>query len=224
MATHDAGGYGQYCPISRAVEVLGERWTFLVVRDLLCGSTRFNDLARGNPGLSRSLLAKRLRQLELAGIVERREGGYHLTDAGRDLEPVVFGLGAWAARWQFDDPREEELDPQLLVWWVHDRLDFSGFGDRRTVLEFRFHGERRRFWVVKDPLGTSVCMSEPSFGVDVLVKADLRAMYKVWNGRLDLQAALHEGLVEFIGAPAAVRLMPQVLLLSPVAALVKAAR
>jgi DNA-binding HxlR family transcriptional regulator len=218
------GGYGQYCPISRAVEVLGERWSLLIVRDMLCGSTRFNDLARGLPGLSRSLLAKRLRQLERAGVVERLDGEYVLTPAGEDLRPVVFGLGEWGARWQFGDPRDAELDPELLLWWAHNRLDFSELPDRRIVFEFVFRGDRRRFWIVKDSAGPSLCTRHPGFEVDVRIEADLAALYEVWLGRLDLHAAMRAGSVEFIGLPALVRRMPAVLLLSPVAALVAAAR
>ena len=101
-------GYGQYCPIVRAVEVLGERWSVLIVRDLLLGTTRFNDLSRGLPGLSRSLLSRRLRQLEIAGIIDKRDGEYHLSPAGRDLEPIVFGLGAWGAR----SPTHRSVDPR----------------------------------------------------------------------------------------------------------------
>lgn len=218
------GGYGQYCPISRAVEVLGERWTMLVVRDLLCGQTRFNDLARGNPGLSRTLLAKRLRQLEAAGVVERLDGEYVLTRAGEELRPLVFGLGEWSARWQFGDPRDEELDPELLMWWVHERLDFSVLPDRRFVFEFRFAGERRWFWIVKDTAGASICMHDPGFGVDVLVEADLAALYKVWLGQADLRAALRDGSVRLSGAPAVVRRVGDVFLLSPIAATVAGVR
>src|SRR5690606_11616066 len=167
------GSYGQYCPISRAVDVLGERWSLLIVRDLLCGTTRFNDLARGLPGLSRSLLAKRLRQLEMSGIVERLDGTYVLTPAGEDLRSVVFGLGEWGARWQFGDPRDDELDPELLMWWVHDRLDFSPLPDRRIVLAFWFRDVRRRFWVVKDAAGPSLCTRDPGYDVDVLLESEL---------------------------------------------------
>jgi len=218
------GGYGQYCPISRAVDVLGERWTLLIVRDLLCGHTRFNDLARGNPRLSRSLLAKRLRQLELAGIVERLDGEYVLTPSGQDLRSVVFGLGEWGAKWQFGEPRDEELDPELLMWWVHDRLDFSPLPDRRIVLEFRFRGEPRRFWIVRDTAGPSVCTHDPGFEVDVLVDADLAALYRVWLGRADLRTARRDGSVVLNGAPALVRRMGDVLQLSPVAHFVAATR
>jgi DNA-binding HxlR family transcriptional regulator len=211
------GGYGQYCPIARTVDVLGDRWTLLIVRDLLCGATRFNEIARGNPRLSRSLLAKRLRQLEAAGVVERLDGEYVLTPSGEDLRTVVFSLGEWGAKWQFGEPYDEELDPELLMWWAHDRLDFSSVPDRRIVLEFRFRGDRRRFWIVKDVLGPSLCMHEPGFEVDVLVEADLAAMYEVWLGRIDLRAAVRDGLVELTGSPAIVRRMSDVLMLSPIA-------
>lgn len=217
-------GYGQYCPISRAIEVLGERWTVLIVRDLLCGTTRFNDLARGLPGLSRTLLAKRLRQLEQAEIVERLDGEYHLTPAGQDLRGVVFGLGEWAARWQFGDPRESELDPDLLMWWVHGRLDFSSLPDRRVVLGFRFPDVARRFWIVKDAAGPSVCSADPGYEVDVQVESDLAVLYKVFLGRLDLRAAMGDGSVSLQGPPALVRRMPDVLQLSVVAAMVAANR
>lgn len=213
-------GYGQYCPVTRAVEVLGERWSLLIVRDLILGTTRFNDLARGNPGLSRSLLSKRLRQLERAGIVDHVDDQYLLTPAGRDLEPLVMGLGEWGAKWHFDDPHEDELDPELLMWWVHDRLDLSALPDRRTVLEFHFPDERRRFWIVSDEGGPSVCNSDPGFAVDVQVTSALPTLYQVWLGRLDLRAALRDGSVEVTGAPGLVRRMPQVLLLSPVAPIV----
>ena len=123
---NDGAGYGQYCPVSRALDVLGERWSLLILRDLLVGTTRFNDLARGLPGLSRSLLTKRLRQFERAGLVERAGSHYLLTECGRELEPIVFGLGQWGARWTFGDPDPDELDAEVLVWWMHKRLDTSG--------------------------------------------------------------------------------------------------
>ncbi len=215
-----SGAYGQYCPITRAVEVLGERWSLLIVRDMLCGATRFNDIARGLPGLSRSLLTKRLRQLERAGIVERLDGGYELTEAGAELRPVVFGLGAWGARWQFGEPRDDELDPELLMWWMHTRLDFSVFPDRRVVLEFAFPQHRRRIWIVNDSSGPSVCTVDPGFEIDVVVQADLAVLYEVWLGRTELRSALRAGTVEMSGPSALVRRMPALLMLSPAAELV----
>jgi len=217
-------GYGQFCPVTRAVEVLGERWSLLILRDMVVGATRFNDLARGNPGLSRSLLSKRLRQLERAGIIEHVDDQYLLTPAGKDLEGLVMGLGAWGAKWQFGEPREEELDPELLMYWVHDRLDLSMLPARRVVLEFDFIEPTGRFWIVSDAQGPSVCNSDPGFEVDVRIQSPLSTMYQVWLGQLSLRAALREGRVEMHGPSAIVRRMPDVLQLSPVAGIVAAAQ
>ena len=215
-------GYGQYCPIARAVEVIGERWSLLILRDMLIGATRFNDIARGNPGLSRSLLSKRLRQLERAQIVEHVEDRWLLTDAGRDLEDLVFGLGRWGARWQFEEPREDELDPGLLMWWVHDRLDYTALADRRVVIEFRFSDHRDRFWLLRDAQGPSVCKFDPGFGVDATVRSDVRTMYQVWLGKRNLREALRAGELEIDGTPAVARRLPKALQLSPIAAVVAA--
>jgi DNA-binding HxlR family transcriptional regulator len=220
---HHEVGYGQYCPIARALDVLGERWSLLILRDMLVGATRFNDLARGLPGLSRSLLTKRLRQFERAGLVERIDSEYLLTDAGRDLEPVVFGLGEWGAKWSFGDPDPEELDAQLLVWWMHTRLDTSDFPGRRQVLHIRFTDETRRFWVVIESGEPSVCLADPGFEVDVTITTDVSSLYQVWLGRLPLSDAVRSGQVEFAGPTALCRRMPSVLKLSPVADLVDAA-
>lgn len=215
-------GYGQYCPISRALDLLGERWTLLVVRDLLVGATRFNELARGLPGLSRSLLAKRLRQLEAAGIVERLDGEYLLTPAGKDLEPIVFGLGEWGAQWTFGDPDPEELDAQLLVWWMHTRLDTSHLPGRRNVLQVRFTDDPRRFWIVIEAGTPSVCLVDPGYEVDVAMVSDVSTLYRVWLGRTPLRDAIRAGSITFEGPAALVRRMPDVLQLSPVAEMVRA--
>lgn len=216
-------GYGQYCPISRAVDVLGERWSLLIVRDMLVGATRFNELARCLPGISRTLLSKRLRQLEHAGIIEHVGDQYLLTDAGEDLRPVVFGLGEWGARWSFGEPDPVELDPQLLVWWMHTRLDTSLLPDRRVVLHVRFTDDRRRFWVMIESGTPSVCLADPGFEVDVTITADLAVLYKVWLGKVPLTDAIRAGQVAFEGPRALTAAMPQVLQLSPVAAVVAAA-
>lgn len=217
MTDDNSNGYGQYCPITRAVEVLGERWTILIIRDLLCGSTRFNELARGNPRLSRTLLSKRLRQLEQAGIVDHLGDEYLLTEAGEALRPVVMGLGEWGATYQFGDPRESELDPELLMWWVHNRLDFSVFSEQRIVIEFRFRGIRDRFWIMSDAQGPSVCLHDPGFGTDAIVESELATMYQVWLGRQDLDAAIRAGDIHIKGARAITRRLPRAMLLSPIA-------
>lgn len=216
--------YGQYCPISRALDLLGERWTLMIVRDMLVGATRFNDLARGLPGLSRSVLTQRLRALERADIVTRVNGEYLLTDAGLELEPVVFGLGAWGARWSFDEPMPEELDAQLLVWWIHMGIDTTAMPGGRVVIRVEFSDDRRRFWLVAEPENVSVCMADPGFPIDVVVASDVSTLYQVWLGRIPLAGALRSGRVRFSGSSEMRRLMPDVLKLSPAAPLVAAAR
>ena len=215
-------GYGQYCPISRALDVLGERWSLLIVRDMVTGTSRFNDLARGLPGLSRSLLAKRLRQLERAGIVDRVGGRYVLTPSGRELEPVVFGIGAWGARWTFGDPDPAELDAELLVWWIHTRLDTSDLPGRRHVVRLGFTDDPRPFWVVLEDGTPSVCHADPGFEVDLAITADVASLYEVWLGRLPLRAALRSGAVRVEGAPAWQRRLGSILRLSPIAGVVAA--
>jgi len=218
-----SAGYGQYCPIARALDLLGERWSLLILRDMLVGATRFNDLARGLPGLSRTLLTKRLRQFERGGLVEKVDGEYVLTEAGRELEPIVFGLGAWGAQWTFGDPDPDELDPEVLVWWMHTRLDTSMLPAKRHVLHIRFTDDRRMFWVVVEGGDPSVCLTDPGFDVDVTITSDLASLHQVWLGRLPIETAMRSGRLEFIGARAVTRCMPAVFRLSPVAPLVRAA-
>lgn len=213
--------YGQYCPVSRAVEILGDRWTLLVVRDLVVGATRFNELARGNPGLSRSLLAQRLRQLERAGIVEHVGHDYLLTEAGHALRPVVMALGDWGARWAFDDPTADELDPDLLVWWMHGRLAVDARPGQPWVLSVEFTRPRADYWIVVDSTGASVCRTDPGFDIQLAVEAELSALYAVWLGRRPLAAAIRAGDV-VVSGPAS-RQVSSVLSLSPVASLVSAA-
>ncbi|WP_035758867.1 winged helix-turn-helix transcriptional regulator [Granulicoccus phenolivorans] len=214
--------YGQYCPVSRALELLGERWALLIVRDLLCGTTRFNDLARGLPGLSRTLLAKRLRQLARAGLVDHLAGEYVLTPAGRELEPIVFGLGGWGARWAFSDPTPEELDPQLLVWWMHDRIDTSAIPGNRHVIAVIFTDEARSFWIVIDRGTASVCESDPGYPVDLTVRGALSDLYRVWLGRVPVDRAVRREVIRVEGDRAWTSRLSTILQRSPIAPLVPA--
>jgi len=217
-------GYGQYCPISRALDLIGERWSLLILRDMLIGVTRFNDLARGLPRLSRSLLTKRLRQFERAGLVERVGGEYLLTESGEGLRAVVFGIGEWGAQWTFGDPDPEELDPELLVWWMHTRFDTTGFPGRRHVFNIRFTDDPKQFWVVVESDVPSVCLAEPGFEVDVTITSDVSSLYQVWLGRLPLNDAIRSDRVRFDGPSALTRRMPAALQLSPIAPAVTSAR
>ena len=155
--------YGQYCPITRSLEILGDRWTLLIVRDLLVGAPRFNELARGLPGMSRAILSKRLDQLERA-----RPGRAHATTATEptpaceELRPIIFGLAEWGARWAFGEPRTDELDPTVLMWWIRGGIDPAPFGDRRVVLHVQLpDGRRTRFWFVDRPARRLAVLHRP---------------------------------------------------------------
>ncbi|TQM62174.1 winged helix-turn-helix transcriptional regulator [Humibacillus xanthopallidus] len=221
MGRHDPGA-GQYCPVSRTLDVVGERWTLLIVRDLLVGTTRFNDLARGLPGLSRSLLTKRLRHLERAGVVTRTGQHYVLTPSGRALEQIVFGMAEWGARFTFGDPEPDELDAQLLVWWMHTRVDTSSLEGERHVLHVRFADDARRFWILVERGVPSVCMADPGYPVDLTISSDVASLYAVWLGHVPLPVALRAGRVTVQGPTTVTRRLDEVLQLSPVARFVAA--
>lgn len=222
--TSSSMGYGQYCPISRALDVLGERWSLMILRDLMVGTSRFNDLARGLPGLSRSLLSKRLRELERGGLVDHLEGRYVLTPAGEQLQPIIFGLAQWGARWAFGDPTQDELDPDLLVWWMHLQLDTSALPGRWHVVQVQFSDVRREYWIVLDDGAPSICRTPPGFEVNLSVRADLATLYQVWLGRVPLATALRTGAVVVAGDRAWTSRVPTILRLSPAAPAVLATR
>ncbi|MBC6448057.1 winged helix-turn-helix transcriptional regulator [Actinokineospora xionganensis] len=215
--------YAQYCPIVRAVEVLGDRWTLLIARELLNGATRFNEIARGLPGLSRALLSRRLRQLENAGITTHAGSAYALTQAGEDLRPLVFGLADWGARHAFGDPQPEELDPEVLMWWLHGRVDTSTL-TKRAVIQIEVADRSRVFWLVLEPGDASVCYTDPGFDVDVVLASDLATLYRVWVGEIDFTAAAKTGALTLTGTRWIVRGLPGWLRLSPAAPYVQAAR
>ncbi|WP_218133736.1 winged helix-turn-helix transcriptional regulator [Lentzea fradiae] len=215
--------YAQYCPIVRAVEVLGDRWTLLIVRDMLNGASRFNEISHGLPGLSRALLSRRLRQLTAAGLVGRTGDGYALTPAGEALRPLVFSLAEWGARYAFGDPRAEELDPEVLMWWMHGRVD-TGSLTRRATVEVRVQDRRRTFWLVVEPGDASICYTDPGLEVDAVLSSDIATLYRVWEGEFELLDAVRAGTVELTGARWVVRGLPRWLRLSPVAEHVRAAR
>jgi DNA-binding HxlR family transcriptional regulator len=212
--------YGQYCPISRTAELLGDRWTIHIVRDLLTGTSRFNELIRGNPGLSRALLARRLRQLMSAGVVEQHDDySYHLTDSGRALEPVVFGLATWGARFTFGEPKAEELDPDLLLWWLHRQLDTTDLPRPRFTVYVPFTDHPSRYWIVVED-EASICLVDPGFDVDVILQTDRAALYRTYLGRNSLADAQRRGEVEVTGSRMAVRAFFNAFRQSPVAGIV----
>ena len=188
--------YAQYCPIAKASEILGDRWTLLIVRELLGGASGFNELQRGLPGISRSVLTVRLRTLERAEIIERRTGPkgrtleYRLTPAGCDLEAVVQALGEWGATWSFVDPRPEELDPDLLIVWMARHVDREQLPVDRIVIRFDFRNPAKRYWMVLEPSEVSVCLQHPGFDIDLEVRVDTATLYRVYLGRADLGGAM----------------------------------
>jgi DNA-binding HxlR family transcriptional regulator len=215
--------YAQYCPIVRAVELLGDRWTLLIVRDMLIGARRFNDIARGLPGLSRALLSRRLRQLVNDGVIIRVDDGYELTKAGQDLRPLVFTLADWGARHAFGDPRPEELDPETLMWWMHGRFDTSGL-TRRAVIQVEISDRRRKYWLVLEPGDASVCYTDPGFDIDAVLRSDLPTLFRMWEGEIELMDAVRAGVIALTGPRWITRGLPTWLQLSPVAPHVRAAR
>lgn len=221
--------YRQYCPVARASEILAERWTPLIVRELIAGSHRFNEVERALPGISRSLLASRLRRLEDAGIVERVTHAaagppeYHLTAAGRELRGVIEALGAWGVRWAFGDPEPEELDGGLLVWKIHQRIQRDRLPERRTVVEFDFSGPRaRRVWLLLQRREVSVCVTPPGFDADLVVRSELAAFYRVWLGQVPYATALRCGTLAVEGPAALARQLPLWFQWSPMAGYIRA--
>ncbi len=214
--------YSQYCPISRTAELLGDRWTIHIVRDLLTGANRFNELVRGNPGLSRALLTRRLRQLSAAGVVEHcADGSYQLTKSGQALEPVVFGLATWGARWIFGEPVVDELDPDLLLWWLHRRLDTADLPRPRFTVHVPFTDHPSRYWIVVED-EASICLVDPGFDVDVTLRTDRSALYQTYLGRTSLADAQRRGDVEMTGSRTAVRAFFRAFRQSPVGEIVAA--
>lgn len=203
--------YGQFCPVAMASEVLTERWTPLVVRELLSGSTRFNDLRRGLPLMSPSLLSKRLRTLERVGVVDRRDGEYHLTPAGEELRPIVESLGAWGQRWARGDVAGKGHDASLLMWDIHRNVDRDRLPDRRVVVHFHLRGSRdgkSRFWLVLERDGVDICVTDPGFEVDVVVRGDVSTMVAYWLGSTEVAAAIRSGDLAVEGPANLVRALP----------------
>ena len=208
-------GYGQFCPVAKATEILCQRWTPLILRELLVGSSRFNEIRRGVPTCSPALLSKRLKELELAGVVVRtvtEEGPvYSLTEAGIELFPLIQGLGVWGQRWARSDYGPDDLDPGLLLWDVRRFLAPGVFGDRRVVVQLTFPSmppKRRYYWVVVDKDEVDLCLTDPGFEVDVLIDADLRTLTQVWMGDATFNDALADGRITLAGQRELTQIIP----------------
>jgi DNA-binding HxlR family transcriptional regulator len=193
-------GYKQFCPIAMAAELLCTRWTMVLLRELLAGSTRFNDLRRGVPKMSPTLLSQRLKELETAGVIERRElrsakgvFEYHMTESGKDLRSVVEAMGFWGQKWVEARLSLKNLDPSLLMWDMRRNLNPSPLPARRTVIQFLYlelPASKRSWWLVIEPRGdVDLCWSDPGFDVDLYVSTDLRTMTSIWMGLTTVEKA-----------------------------------
>ena len=207
--------YGQFCPVAKAMELLDERWTLLILREMLAGSSHFNDLRRGNPKMSPTLLSKRLRTLERAGVLERTvEDGrtrYTLTECGEELRGVVDSLGAWGVRW-IGQLGEEDLDPHLLMWDMRRTVPVGTWPQGRTVVAFEFIDvppKAARWWLCVSGGEADICDYDPGFDVTVTVAIGLRTLTEIWRGDISWQQASKAEQFQLTGSSTAVRSVPQ---------------
>lgn len=218
--------YGQFCPIAIACEIVAQRWTPLILRDLMAGRRHFNDLLRGLPLISRTLLTQRLRELEGAGLIERcpksrgRGYQYRLTPAGEHIQPIIMQLGEWGRAWIYPEVLKRDLDPALLMWDVRQRLHTEALPAVRTVVQVDLRGlprgtrELKRWWLVIEKPDVELCLTDPGYEINLVVDADLLTLTRVWMGEQKIQEALRQGQVVLHGPPSLVRAFPGWLKLS----------
>ncbi len=211
-------GYGQFCPVAIASEVITERWTLLVIRELTAGSRRFNELRRGLPLMSPSLLSKRLKALERTGLVDRIETSdgrgveYRLTQGGRDLQPIIESIGQWGMRWvRGHDLRDEDLDASLLMWDMRRSIAEENLPERRVVTHFHLRGStdgRSHYWLVIDRPEVDLCLIDPGHRADVEVVGHVATLVQIWLGDRTFTEAIRSGDLGVTGPPALVRSFP----------------
>jgi len=218
--------YKQFCPLAMASEVLCTRWTMVLIREFIAGSTRFNDLRRGVPKMSPTLLSQRLKELEEAGVIQRKlvqsEKGafeYHLTRAGRDLGEIVQALGSWGQKWVGSASSLKNLDPSLLMWDMRRNLDPTPLPNKRTVIQFLYSelpASKSHWWLVVEPGGgVDLCWSDPGFEIDLYVATDLRTMTSIWMGLTSVEK--EHGKLKLSGPQGIIKSMQTWLGLSPFA-------
>ncbi len=220
--------YRQFCPVAMAAEILCTRWTVVLLRELVAGSSRFNELRRGVPRMSPALLSKRLTELEAAGVVTRERlralpeiDAYRLTQAGRDLQPVIEAIGMWGQKWVETEPSLENLDPELLMWDMRRNLDTDPVPDRRVVIEFIYPElpvAQRGWWLIVEPdRSVDLCHIDPGFDVDLFATVDLRTMTEIWIGLRSVADAIDKEDLLLVGSRDLIRSMHLWLGLSPFA-------
>ncbi len=220
--------YNQFCPVAMASELLCTRWTVVLLRELLAGSSRFNELRRGLPRVSPALLSQRLKELEEAGIVEKTPvpgepgvHGYALTEAGMELRPIIEGFGKWGQRWISSKLSLEQLDASLLMWDMRRRLDFDPPPDHRRIIQFQYPDaptRDRNWWLIIAPdCPVDLCSIDPGHDVDLYVTAPLRDMTAIWMGLDSVRRARREDRLLLTGDRGLADSMEQWLLCSPFA-------
>lgn len=208
--------YGQFCPVSKAVELLGERWTLLVLRELLLGSTRFNELQRGLANMSPSLLTKRLKELEAAGLLVRKKitgqkgYSYHLTEGGKQLKPLIIELAKWGFKWAANQISHDELDLDLLMLDMQRGMDAANFPSSKTVLKFHFSDASHyaNWWLICEAGSIDVCTEHPGYEADVYLTTDVKTLTEIWTGNIRWSAALSQKRMTILGNTLLVKQIP----------------
>ncbi|WP_374654113.1 winged helix-turn-helix transcriptional regulator [Dongia sp.] len=215
----EGGGYGQFCPVAMAAEIFCMRWTPLILRELLAGSRHFNDLKRGLPRISPTLLSKRLKELQQGGLLETSGAQYILTPAGEDLRNLVMSLGFWGARWVDTQKSLKNLDPSLLMWDMRRNLNPTPLPPRRCVVQFTYPelSNRRDWWLVIERGNVDLCQTDPGFDVDLYVETSLKSMTAIWMGITNVATEIAGGRMDLSGDKNISRMMQSWLGLSPFA-------
>ena len=218
-------GFGQFCPIALASEVLTQRWMLLIIHEMTQGSSRFSDIRRGVPKISATLLKQRLETLEDADIVVRKSIGnngnseYFLTEAGRELDDILIRIGGWGQRWA-RDIHDDDLDPNWLIWSMHRRLNIADFPEGRTSIHIEFtdtHRDERHYWLIVNNGKVDVCRKYPGYVEDIQLTSSIRIMAEVWRGIRSIRDEIKNGSIVLTGPSKLRRAFPKLLLLSPVA-------
>jgi len=218
-------GYGQFCPVSKATEIIGEKWTLLILRELLLGTTRFNEFQRSLSRISPTLLTKRLKHLEEKGILIRRKLSgqkgyeYRLTAAGKEFGPMMDLLAEWGMRWARGQMSDDELDVEFLMWEIQRRLQTQDLPDGETVICLTFDEltKHKTWWLIVDNDSVDLCTEDPGKDVDLYLTSDVRTLAEVWGGDLDLRKALRADRIRAHGLRHLIRTMPEWFGLCPVA-------
>ena len=211
--------FGEYCAFTKTLEHLGDRWSLLIVRNLaISGSQGFNALADGLPGISRSVLARRLRKLEELGLIARdpasrsRPAPFRLAPAGEQLMPTLMSLRLWAEHWVPEDPALALRDPDVILWWLIQRVDQEALPDHQVVMALDIRGFRvKQVWLVLEPgIAPSVCLHDPDLGLDryVYVEGDAAGLLPISRGERNWTAAIDDGSIQIFGEPRLVRALP----------------